>query len=81
MSNRTGSDERRGLFSLSPSASAWKHNGEVIAVSRIIDQPIQVTAVPSPDGLAPSTFVWRGSSYRVEAVLDCWQETGCRREQ
>lgn len=45
-------------------------------MSRLIDQPVQMTSVPSPDGMAPSSFVWRGSRYRVEAILDCWAETG-----
>ncbi|WP_374713125.1 DUF6504 family protein [Symbiobacterium terraclitae] len=45
-------------------------------MARNIDQPIQVTAVPSPDGPAPSSFVWRGARYRVEAILDCWEEAG-----
>lgn len=45
-------------------------------MSRLINQSIQVTAVPGPDGLTPTTFAWRGTLYRVEAVLDSWEEAG-----
>lgn len=45
-------------------------------MSRLIDQPIQVTAVLGRDGLTPSSFVWRGARYRVVEVLDSWMETG-----
>lgn len=45
-------------------------------MSRLIDQPIQVTAVPGRDGLTPTSFVWRGARYRVVEVLDSWMEAG-----
>lgn len=45
-------------------------------MSRLIDQPIQVTAVLGRDGLTPAWFIWRGAWYRVVEVLDSWMETG-----
>jgi len=47
----------------------------------LINQPIQVTAVSNSDGLVPSSFIWRGSQYRLEAIRDSWEETGRWLEQ
>lgn len=42
-------------------------------MSRLIDRPVRVRT--GRDG-EPSSFSYRGRVYRVEAVLDRWEEVG-----
>lgn len=44
-----------------------------MAVSRILNRPVEVTA--GPDG-RPAAFRFAGGQERVCAVLDTWMETG-----
>ncbi|MDP8970476.1 MAG: DUF6504 family protein [Actinomycetota bacterium] len=37
-------------------------------------EPIEVTVAPGHTDEAPATFCWRGSTYRVVAVLGHWRE-------
>lgn len=41
---------------------------------RRIVQKIDVQTLP--DG-SPETFAWRGRSYRVQQIIECWKEAGC----
>lgn len=52
-------------------------------MSRLIDQPIQVTSRPSLLARTPEpiAFPWRGSRYRVTEILDTWEEAGRWREE
>lgn len=45
---------------------------------RLIDQPITPTLVKDAfyGEMRPASFAWRGSRYRVVAILDRWSETG-----
>jgi hypothetical protein len=47
-------------------------------MSRLIDQPIQVTSRPSHLARSPEpvAFTWRGTRYRVTEILDTWEEAG-----
>lgn len=49
-------------------------------MSRIINQPVQMTARPStwPGVRTPEPVSWvlRGARYRVAEILDCWEEAG-----
>ena len=42
-------------------------------MTKLVNSPVKVKCLKS----IPALFMWRSRWFPVEAVLDCWQDTGC----